>query len=190
MAFTTVDTVKLYLNKTNLTLQESQIVDMLISMVDGQIESYCGWEMLAKDYTNVTVDGNGESELDLGVLPINTVTLVKIDDGAGTVTTVTSEVKLKADEGIIYLPDTATLTSFTSGTRNVTLTYNAGYSTIPSELVFAATQLVVIQFNRIIQENIGVVEEENPKVKVKYDKTDIPESVQRILNRYRKVYIL
>lgn len=189
MSFTTADTVQLYLNKTGLSLLETQIVNMLIDMVDGQIESYCGWNILARDYENVKVDGNDESEFDLGVLPVNTVTLVTISDGT-TTTDVTDDILLKEEEGIIYLPDTAALTTFTSGTRNVTLTYNAGYVDIPSELVFAATQLVVIQFNRITQENVGVIEEEMPKVKVKYDKTDIPESVQRILNRYRKVFIL
>lgn len=189
MSLTTIDNVKMYLNKESLTALETMQINMLINMVDGQIENYCGWAINAKTYTNKKVDGNGLAEIDLGVYPLNSLTKAEVDDGSGTIVNVLSDVNIKADEGIIYLDsNSATLTTFTSGTQNVTLTYNAGYSTVPNDLMFAATELAALRFKRIVEENIGIVKEKFESDEVEYDKTDIPDAVKYILNNYKRVF--
>jgi len=194
MSFTNLDTVSLFLNKESLTPKQELQVDMLINQIDGVIQNYCGWEMLAASYTDAKFSGNGTDELDLKSYPINTLTKVEIFDGSTTVD-VTSAVEIDSGEGVIYFPSTAAsdVTSFLLGKNNVTVSYNAGFgyngARIPYDLVMAATELVVIYYNRITQENIGITRERFEQDEVEYDKTDIPVGVARRLDRYRRFII-
>lgn len=195
MSFTDLDTVMLFLNKDSLNPKEELQVGMLITQVNGLIENYCGWDMLAKTYTNVKFNGTGDSQLDLKVYPINTLTKVEVSDGSTTYN-ITSTVNSIADSGILYFPSGATsdITTFLSGTQNITLSFNAGFgyngAAIPNALKMAATELVVIYFNRISLENIGVKRERFEQDEVEYDKTDIPSGVARRLDRYRRFIIV
>lgn len=182
MNFTNLTNVMLFLNKTSLTPSDNITINLLIGMVDGIIKNYCGWEVLAKDYS-LSYNGNGTTTLDLKAYPINTLTSLTIDD-----TEVTSQASLNASDGIIYFTTETGLT-FTSGTNNVQAEFNAGYSTVPSDLAYAASWLVVINYNRISQESIGVVSEQFNTIKVEYDKADIPIMVKQVLDRYRYISI-
>lgn len=195
MSFTDLDTVMLFLTKDSLNPKEELQVGMLITQIDGLIENYCGWDMLAKSYTNVKFNGTGEAQLDLKVYPINSLTKVEVSDGSTTYD-VTSTVESIADSGILYFPSGATsdITNFIAGTQNITLSFNAGFgyngAAIPNALQMAATELVVIYFNRIVLENIGVKRERFEQDEVEYDKTDIPSGVARRLDRYRRFIIV
>lgn len=191
MSFTTVDGVKAFLNKATLTVDQTALVQMLIGLVDGVICSYCGWTMLAKDYPAKKYDGNGQSEMDLGVYPINALTQVLVYDDLtyATFTDQTDNVVHVDEEGILIFKDSGT--TFTSGRLNVAVTFNAGFNdtNMPSELTYAANYLVALEFNRIDAESIGVASEKFNQVEVEYQGTDIPQLVKRVLDRYRAVHI-
>ena len=183
MDFTTPDNVKIFLNKTVLTTQELAIVTMLIASINGVIKNYCGWEVLAKDYTDKVFNGNGGTTLDVKALPLNSLALLTIDG-----VDYTADVSLNDEDGELYFTSDTGLT-FTSGTRNIVATYNAGYPVVPDELVHVASWLVAIFFGRIKLENIGVAEERFNDIEVKYDPTDLPVLVKKTLDRYRRIGI-
>jgi hypothetical protein len=183
MDFTTPANVMKFLNKTALTAQESAIVDMLIKSINGVINNYCGWDVLAKDYTNKVFDGKGGKTLDLRALPLNSLTSLVIGD-----IDYTADVTLNNEDGELYFTSESGI-SFTSGTRNIVVTYNAGFTVVPDELDHVAAWLVALFFNRIKLENIGVAEERFNDIEVKYDSTDLPVLVKHTLDRYRRVGI-
>jgi hypothetical protein len=184
MSFTTVDNVKVFLNKAVLTQEQTATVQMLIGLIDGVISNYCGWQMLSTTYTGKKYDGDGRSELDLRVYPITSVTKVMVNGED-----VTASVSINADEGIIYFPSGSG--TFTTGKLNVEVDFVGGFvpGSIPSELVYAANYLTTINYNRIDSENIGVSAEKFNQVEVKYDTTDIPVLVKRVLDRFRSLRV-
>lgn len=191
MSFTDRLTVSLFLNKEVLSSFETLQVDMIIKLVDGAIVNYCGWSMLAADYVK-DFDGLGSSELDLKVYPINTLESVFITDSSDVSTEVTSDIKLKSDIGVIYLTsNSSTLTSFTSGTRNITVSFNAGFSkdNMPDDLRLAASYLCALYYNRIKEENVGVTEEKFEEVTTKFEKVEIPQPIKDVLNRYKLLLV-
>jgi hypothetical protein len=192
-SFTSVDNVKLYLDKDTLATREQMQVEMLIAQVDGSITNYCGWKMLETDYEGKRFNGTGESELDLKVYPLTTLTKVEIEAADGALTDITSDVSIVEDTGVIYLKSTSTtVTTFTAGSRNVIVDFTAGYSdaTLPAELSLIATQLVVMHFNRIVQQTTGLAEGQFNEVSVKYNQELLTPDVKRFLDHYRIAYIL
>jgi hypothetical protein len=186
MSFTTVDNVRLFLGKETLSPAEELTVEMLIELIDGVIMDYCGWEMLARDYTDKFFDGTGTDMLNLGVYPINTLTSVN-DTSADT--DITGSLRVNNEEGTLLFP--ASSGTFTSGKQNISVTFNAGYEAekIPKQLVYAANYLVVINYNRILTGTIGMLEERFNGIVAKYDSEDMPAVVKRVLDRHRKVLI-
>jgi len=191
MSFTDTETVQHFLNKEELDQLSTIQVEMLIEMVDGLIEDYCGWHVLAQDYTDKKYNGTGLAQFDLKVYPISNVSSVTVSDSSGAVTDVTADILSIDDEGILYFkPGSATLTSFTAGTQNVTVSFTGGYSEIPSSLKMAATEMVVRYFNRVTTENIGVNKERFEQDEVEYDKVDITPAVARVLDKYKRFIIV
>jgi hypothetical protein len=191
MSFTTVAAVTTFLNKETLTAFETNIVSMLIPFVDGVINNYCGTNLLSTDYVEKRFDGTGGDTLDLGVYPINTVTSVKFREDATTFTDVTTSCYFENNDGLLRLDEYADVTTFTSGTRNVFVTFNAGYvdGSVPSDLSYAASYLVAINFKRIANEYLGIEEGKFSEVDFKFDPLELPLLVKRVLDRYRVVAI-
>lgn len=182
MSFTTIDNVKLFLNKTSLDTNESALATLLITVIDGVIKNYCGWEIAAKDYSK-KFDGNGTDTLGVEVYPINAVTAVTID-GVDSLATVS----INYDDGELYF-DSTTGTVFTSGKLNVSVDFNAGFTTIPDDLTYAASWLVALNFKRIVEETVGISSQKLDILTVNYDPSDIPVMVKHVLDRYRYLRI-
>ena len=184
MSFTTVDSVKVFLGKETLTAMEYSQIEMLIGLIDGVISNYCGWNVLAADYTDELLDGNGGSSLDLKVYPVASVAKILVN-----AIDVTAAVTVNKKEGTLLYPNSSG--TFTAGTQNISVTFRGGYEdvSIPADLTYAANYLVTISFNRIDAGNIGVKNEGFNNITVEYDNEDIPKLVKRVLDRYRRVSI-
>lgn len=105
---------------------ESQI-ETAISTIDAQIKRYCGRDFEATDYTHV-LDGNGQDELYLPQFPLISVTTVKISDSEITDYVMLTESLYRSSK-------------WTSGRRNIEITYRAGYETVPADLVNLAARM-------------------------------------------------
>lgn len=193
MSFTTVDNVKLFLNTETLSVFETGIINMLIPMVDGVIKNYCGWNLLETDYTDKLFDGTGTGTLDLRVYPINTITSIFEIDTEGLETDLLIELVTAYDYEDSYLrfKTGSDTTTFTAGTKNYKITFNAGFTTLnmPSELVYAASYLVTINYNKITNDMIGVSEGKFNEITAKFDTVELPVLVKRVLDRYRIISI-
>jgi len=190
MSFTTVDNVTMFLNKESLTSFEEDVVRMLIPYIDGVINNYCGTNLLATDYTDIRFNGSGSDTLDLKVYPINSVTRVKIREDVTTFNDVVTSVYLNNDS-YLYLDQYADTTTFPAGRKNIYVTFNAGYAedAVPSELGYAACNLISLNFRKITDETIGIDAGKFGEADFKLSSLELPVLVKRVLDRYRMVSI-
>jgi len=192
MSFTTVANVKTFLNQDVLTTAQNSTISALILLIDGVISNYCGWAMLAKDYEEKKFNGNGDTELDLGVYPVNSVEEVLIyDDLTYTVfEDVTADIVAAEDEGVLLFKDGSTV--FTLGRRNISISFNAGFAEeeMPDDLKYAASYLVAIEYTKIDKETLGVSAQKFNNLEEKFESDDLPMLVKRVLDRYRKILVL
>jgi len=180
MSFTTLENVRMFLSKPSLDPDtELPLIELLIRCVGGVIENYCGWPILAKSYIR-KYSGDGTKLLDLGVHPLNVVTSCMIGEEERI-----GDVTVSYEDGELYMDST----SFTSGTRNITVTFNAGYINPPQDLVYAATWMVCHNYRLVDEESIGVKSESFQKLQVDFDPGELPPFVQRVLDRYKKVKV-
>ena len=186
MSFTTLDNVALYLNKldaTELTPLETAQLSALITQVDGIIQNYCGWNILAKDYVSKKFNGTNADTIDIEAYPLISVTSVIMDT-----VDITSQITTANSEGYLITNDAST---FSTGINNVTATYRAGFESanIPSELTYAATYLVVLNYQKITNEMFGVSKGKVDAVEVTFESSNLPTLVQNVLNRYMLVVV-
>lgn len=194
MSFTTVESASLSLNKDidALTDMELAQVEMLIQGIDGVINNYCGWNMLATDYTSKRFDGSGTNTLDLRLYPVNTLTQARVRAADGTFIDATAGIEILDDGVIQFLPYATTeTTTFTPGIKNWFLTFNAGYgpTNMPWELTYAANFLVNVNFGKIVNESVGLKANKNTNIDVTFDTMEIPYLVTRNLDRFRMVSV-
>lgn len=188
MSFTTLDNVALYLNKldaSELTPLQTAQLDALILQVDGIIQNYCGWHILATDYVNKKFNGNGTTTIDLEAYPLISVkSVVETTSGSDLL----SQVVTQDDEGYLITNDKST---FTKGTGNVVVSFRAGFEddAIPSELVYAATYMVVLNYQKIFNEMFGVASGKVDAVDVKFESSNLPTLVQNVLDQYLLVVV-
>ncbi len=192
MSFTTIENVQLFLNRDeDLTPFEVQVIEMLIPMVDGVINNYCGLNLLATNYNDKRFSGKGGDTLDLKVFPINSVSSVKIREDASTFTDVTTSVYFVPDDTLLYLDQFADTTSFAPGTNNIFVSFNAGFLTedMPPELSYAASYLVALNFKKIINEWVAADQAQFEQMQIKLSDSELPILVKRVLDRYRSVAV-
>jgi hypothetical protein len=130
------------------------------------------------------LDGTGTPKLILPVWPVNSVSRVNIDS-AGTFASAddidSDDFRVYEDEGYIAL----VYTTFPVGFHNVRVVWNGGFSTIPSDLQFAAIECLKWNLLRLSGEAIGVrniiaSDGSNTGMEI-----TIPTSAQRVFESYR-----
>ena len=80
-------------------------------------------------------------------------------------------------------------TAFPSGRGIVEITYNAGYSSVPSDLVYAGCMIGVSLFNK--QSHVGLKSEKAGGYSYSTDSSmgaTIPRIAQRILSKHRRLF--
>lgn len=190
MSFTTVEKCALFLNKEALTTMEEDVLAMMIPMMDGVMNNYCGFDLLATDYIDKRFNGSGLGTLDTKLYPINTVTAAKIREDVTTFTDITTSI-YTMDDTYLYLDQYGDTTVFPSGTHNIYLTFNAGFSdaNMPGDLAYAGCYLVTTNANKVLREMTGIQEGDFSQIKFKMDSIELPVLVKRVLDRYRVVTV-
>jgi hypothetical protein len=72
---------------------------------------------------------------------------------------------------------------FPKGTRNVKVTYTAGYTTVPEDIKQACMEMVALRLDE--RKRIGVSSQSIAGESVSYKDQDMPMSVQATLQKYR-----
>lgn len=124
---------------TSVTTADEALYSFLISAVSAQVERMCNRSFASAEYTEV-VDGNGQTDILLSNYPIislTSITLVNPFDDNG-VDWGTDNVKIDYEAGTLYSPY-----GWPVGRFNISVTYTAGYATIPDDLKAVVCQMVL-----------------------------------------------
>ena len=78
--------------------------------------------------------------------------------------------------------------SFYRGFQNISLTYSAGYVSIPQDLVQVCIDLVALRYKE--RDRIGMTSKTLDKQVIAYNTKDLTEPIRLVLNRYMRVAIL
>lgn len=114
-------------------------ISTAISAISTQIQNFIGYQIAESTYTR-TMNGVGSEKMLLRDRPVTGVSSLTIDGiaiGAGIVGSVPGYL---FDDRFIYLYGHRS--HFTRGAQNVTVTYTAGYATVPADLQQAALILL------------------------------------------------
>lgn len=112
------------------TYTDDQITIAINSATDA-IKHYCNRDLISTTYTNEYYDGNGRDVLYLRNYPITAIASLTVDDIA-----ITSAEYLIEDQGLFRIGGW-----WSSGRRNIKITYTAGYTSIPDELATIASKV-------------------------------------------------
>jgi hypothetical protein len=186
-ALTTLNTAKTYLKIPLAETSKDVLVELWINAASQAIESECDRKLKAQAITEHHHGRKGNFAL-LREFPINSVTEVRIDQRAEFVdasTLVAANEYQIADNAncIVFINRTVPL-----GYNNLKITYNAGYSTVPSDLELACLSLVFWYDRLRTADDIGKT------TKSKGDESfsmsqEMPKDVRDTINRYKRVEI-
>lgn len=136
MAIITLAELKTYLGITGTT--EDSKLTTIVAATNTFVETYCNRAFEEAEYTEELYDGPGSSVLCLKNWPVSEVAEVIVED---TEVEERTEIDgegyyLDAEAGILHNNDL-----WNRGRGIITVTYTAGYETIPDDLKFAVLEL-------------------------------------------------
>jgi len=181
---TTTAKVKSFLDITAATYDT--ILDTLCNSLTSWIENYCGGRRFkSTEYTQELYDGDDfKRSLKINNYPI--IAWTKIEFNAGT-TANPDWTEYEASDYEKY--DTSGMIWFDrleKGKRNIRITYEAGYETIPYDLELLATKLVARTFEKRLSEQ--KVSEGSPDLNITWDEF-IKKEDKIVLENYTRVVI-
>lgn len=141
-----LDTVKDELGITDTT--QDDFLARAISQVSRAMASYCNRVLVKEQVTDTIYSRLGRDQLVLSRFPVIDVTAATVADGTGGQTTLIEDTDFAVDKErgwLIRLGSSGVPTSWYSSPT--TVTYEAGYETIPDDLQQAATRMVTARFH-------------------------------------------
>jgi len=178
MNLTTVENVKGYLGITSAT--DDPLLDRLVSSASGYIQSWLNRSFASTSYTE-TFDGTGFDTRMVSNYPITAVSSVVVNGVSIPLAPNSLASGYAFAERKIVLRGYA----FVSGTLNCTVTYTAGYATVPPEIGQACIEIVANRYRE--KDRIGLVSKGLSGETITYSQKDFPDSVRTVLNNYKKV---
>jgi len=162
------------------TAEHDTLIQRLITQLSAWCSTFCGRDFVAGDHTEY-YDGDGSRTLFLRNYPINSIASIYddpdrnynaedlIDSG---------DIEFYDDDGQVCLFNGI---AFTNAKKNIKITYNAGYSTYPADLVNACENLVMADYiEHIASINTAVSDE------IIYKPDKLRTTANEILERYKK----
>jgi hypothetical protein len=157
----------------------------LIQGISAAMQSWIGRTIVDTEYADEAHSGDGWThELKLNHWPVTSTTTFAITDSDDAVSS--SDYEVDNESGIVVLKSGA----WTSGRRNLKVTYSAGYTAIPEDLAMAATRQVIEEFNKSPQSGKGKLGLEGSTDAAGGAATFLPDGflpfVETIMERYRR----
>jgi len=179
---TTKARVKEFMGMDSDFTDDDDLIDRLITEESKKISQECQRTFHAADYTEYYC-GDGSNKLLVDNYPVNSVSGIwdDTDKEWGSDTQIDSDDIIISNrvDGLIILKDTY----FTeSDLENIKITYNAGYSTIPTDLELACIQRVVADYIEA-KGGINAVTE----VEVVYRPDKLRKEAQKTIDKYKRV---
>lgn len=189
---TTLDNCKSWLKLSDAQMTDDLLLARLISASSTLIQSWLNRQIVAQNYIEV-LDGQGNNQIVFANYPVSNVTSLLIDD---------LPIPVSIDGGVLqtgygfdaerlwvigyqFHRNSGYANDFSRGRGNVTVSYTAGYATVPFDIEQACIELVAVKYrmrDRIGQKSIGMGGESTS-----FDTSDIPAYIQTLLMQYRKL---
>lgn len=176
--FATLADVKSFMSITGAT--DDALLTSLIVAASGAMETVLNRTVAQSAYTD-TVDGNGKAAMMLSNRPVISVSAVTINGQPVPASSGYGVTGYAQDDNVVFLRNLV----FTRGLRNVVIAYQAGWATVPDDIKQACIETVALKYKQ--KEYAGYRSKSLAGETVVFDKSDFPDSVERILNNYRKV---
>ncbi len=180
---TTLAECKRYLQVDDAT--HDAFLNTLIAAASEAVEQYCGREFGRKVRTEY-YDGKGMESLLLKVRPI--IRIIDLYDDMNRA--YESATRLSSDRFVTY-PEEGLIRLacgvFNPGLRNVRVTYEAGYLTVPASLSQAVQLIVASVWTRARQGADALQSESIGAYTVSYDTADWPSQARTLLSRFREI---
>ena len=159
---------------------DDTLLSRLIASASEFIQTWLNRSFASQDYNEVR-DGTGGCRMVFADYPVTAVSSVVVNGRA------IPRAQLYGDPGYSFDANRIILTGylFSRGIGNVQLSYTAGYSETPKEIEQACIDLVSLRFKE--RDRIGHQSKSLAGETVSFIVKDMPDSVQTILNNYRKV---
>lgn len=182
--FSTTNACKQYMGITATTWDLE--LGVLVTRITKAIKSHCGDAIEAADYVD-DYDGYGQEELILDHRPVNSIAYIREDYSRAFAASSNVDTTLYAcdftdDEtnpGIVQFIDWRP----PRGKRNVRVSYNAGYATIPADVVLACHMWIAHVFEQ--RKDRGLTNQSLGNRSYGLDLSEIPADVRKLLLPYR-----
>jgi len=185
-ALVSLEEAKQFINKDLNDQTEDNKILQYINSASSLCNSLTHRKLKARDLTEY-YSGDGSNTLMLNNYPINSIASI-YDDldrtyGADTLIDNSDYVIMPTNLAFKVIYDGSV---FMKGIRNIKITYNAGYSTIPWDLREACLELVGFYWMNTEEKRFGILSINLGDGSVRIDTTQIPKSVLQILEAYRR----
>lgn len=166
--------------------QHDDAIDDILDVVDQMVLDEIGLDAATStSYTeNIDITDGGQNEISLSHTPVISVTSFKVGG-----LTYTEDTDYKIDKSIGFIKLLPLSVFFPTGRNVIAVTYTAGFSSVPADLVYAGNLIGVSLFNQ--QSHVGFVSERAGSYTYNMGKgtgSTIPRIAMRILSKHRRLF--
>jgi hypothetical protein len=190
--FTTLGLVKDDLNESGTDTARDTILNALIAGVTRQMQEYMGRDIVQGTATAEKLDGWYDEAIYTEHYPIVTDGIDSLEENGSALTEDTGFESLGPDRpsGRIVRISGGSPVNWSKGRRNIAITYDHGYVSVPDDLVMAATAYVCVKYFDTVQSGKnrrGVAAESvDPNSTASYEKDFWKREVVPVMAPYRK----
>lgn len=165
--------------------QDTALLQSLITSASAFVANWLSRDIFSQTYVE-TVNGNGGDRMVLKNYPVTAIDSMGIDGLPLNVSTLTNG---GSADGYVFDDSTLYLRgwSLSPGVQNITVTYTAGYDSVPADLAQACVEIVATKYKR--RTNLEVSGKTLNGETISYTMTDIPASAKVVLSQYQRVYM-
>lgn len=174
-----IDDVKAYLGRT--THDDDALLTTFVSSVSASFEAMVGRLILSRTYTGERQNGYYGRAIVPRQYPVTAVSQVKIDDEVIAESTAFDANGWTLADDVIRLRNMYV----NAGIANVSITYTAGYASIPSDIRMAIAEWVSIKYRE--RTHIGTQSQSMSGVSLSYLPSVIPQSVMNVAATYKRL---
>ena len=181
-ALTTTDKVRAYLGLN--TTEADEKLAQLVTSSSAWVESQVGRSIVVPAAAGTEVyDGDGGTVLVLRRWPVASVASVSVNGEAVTARATVTDSGYVLDGSVLRLVGSV----FYCGTQNVSVTYTAGYATVPADLEQAVIEHAAMKYRGADRQ--GMASASGGGESVSYDPNREWASIMGLLDPYREVPI-
>jgi hypothetical protein len=178
-ALTMLPSLKQYLGITSDG--SDAVLTQMIAAASAAVENFVGYPLESATRTQ-RLDGNGADIIHPPARPITDVSAVVVDGREFLPATSLHSVGFEFDYRAVWLRGGE---RFRLGRRNVSITYTAGYDTIPADIAQAVNELIGLRYRE--RDWIGFVSKSLAGETVTFNTAALPKSTLAVLGQYQRV---